>query len=77
MSKQEEIAKAKEVLRKHGYYTDNLWNIEDVQTNYVCSDEEAYEILDEALNNEATMEQIWLVINMCAEEAELTETAEH
>jgi hypothetical protein len=69
MSKQEEIAKAKEILKSHGYYTDNLWNIEDVKANYLCDDEEAYDILDNALNNEATMEQIWLTIEMYTEEA--------
>jgi hypothetical protein len=76
MNTREEIAKAKELLKNHGYYTDNLWCIEDVQYRFICSDEEAYEILDGALNNEATMEQIWFAIDMYAEEAGLTETAE-
>ena len=58
-----EVEKAKEVLRANGYYVDNLWHIQDVQANYMkASDEEAQKILNIALTNEATMEQISFAI---------------
>jgi hypothetical protein len=58
-----EVEKAKKVLRDHGYFVDNLWHIQDVQANYMkASDEDAQKILNTALTNEATMEQISLAI---------------
>lgn len=61
------IEQAKQVLRDNGYYVDNLWSIEDVLANYSCTDDEAQEVLDMALENNATMEQIWYAINFHAE----------
>ena len=66
------IEQAKQVLRDNGYYVDNLWSIEDVVSNYNCTDEEAQEVLDGALQNNATMEQIWYAIDFHAEEIGLT-----
>jgi hypothetical protein len=58
-----EVENAKKVLRDHGYFVDNLWHIQDVQVNYMkASDEDAQKILNMALTNEATMEQISLAI---------------
>lgn len=58
-----EVEKAKAVLRANGYFVDNLWHIQDVQANYIkASDEEAQKILNIALTNEATMEQISFAI---------------
>ena len=62
------IEQAKQVLRDNGYYVDNLWSIEDVLSNYSCTDDEAQEVLDMALQNDATMEQIWYAIRFHAEE---------
>jgi hypothetical protein len=57
------VENAKKVLRDHGYFVDNLWHIQDVQANYMkASDEEAQKILNIALTNEATMEQISFAI---------------
>jgi hypothetical protein len=39
--------------------------------NYNCTIEEAQEVLDQALTNEATMEQVWFAINFHAEENNL------
>jgi hypothetical protein len=64
-------SEAKEVLRAAGYFVDNLWSIEDVKSMYDCTDEEAYEVLDEALRNDFTMEQIWTAIRVCSEEINL------
>ena len=70
------IKQAKQVLRDNGYYVDNLWSIEDVVSNFNCTDDEAQEVLDLALNNDATREQIWYAINYHAEEIGLTRVEE-
>ena len=62
----EEIIKAKEVLRDAGYFVDNLWHIHDV---YVAADgaikkDQAMQVLDMALTNEATTDQIWYAIKV-------------
>jgi hypothetical protein len=61
-----EILKAKEVLRNAGYFVDNLWHIHDV---YVAADgaikkDQAMQVLDMALTNEATTDQIWYAIKV-------------
>ena len=57
------VENAKKVLRENGYFVDNLWHIQDVQANYMkASDEDAQKILNMALTNEATMEQISFAI---------------
>lgn len=66
-----EIEKAKEILENAGYYCGNLWQVEDVQSKFNCTDEEAYEVLDQALQNDATMEQIWFAIDFHGEDNEL------
>ena len=64
---------AKEVLRNAGYFIDNLWHVDDIKFRYNCDDDEqAQDILNTALTNEATMEQIWFAIDMVAEEDGLT-----
>lgn len=50
------------------YQTENLWQVQDVQDNYNCTEEEAMEVLEEALQNDATMDQIWFAIHFHAEE---------
>lgn len=54
---------AKATLRKQGYFVDNLWNTCDVTDRFGCSTEKAYKALEMALENEATMEQIWFAID--------------
>ena len=56
------IEEAKKVLKDNGYYVDNLWRVEDVQSEFKCTEEEAQKVLDLALTNEATMKQIWYSI---------------
>lgn len=58
-----DIENAKQVLRENGYFVDNLWSVQDVMLNYDCTEEEAQEVLSKALQNEATMEQIWFAIH--------------
>jgi hypothetical protein len=63
-------------LRDNYYQTENLWCIEDVKNRYKCTDEEAMEVLESALQNDATMEQIWFAINFHTEEMGLEEVEE-
>ena len=60
---------AKQVLKQAGYFVDNLWHIHDV---YNVADgniqkDQAMQVLSMALTNEATMEQIWMSIQMATE----------
>jgi hypothetical protein len=58
------IDEAREVLRKAGYFVDNLWHINDVKDAYfVLDNENAQEVLDDALTNEWIIEQIHLTIS--------------
>ena len=57
----------KSELSRRGYFTDNLWSVEDVKSKFIVTDEEAQEVLDRSLTNEATMEQIWLSIEIFGE----------
>ena len=61
------VEKAKAVLREYGYFVDNLWHVDDVKLRYNCDDDEqAQDILNGALTNDATMEEIWFAIDMVA-----------
>jgi muramoyltetrapeptide carboxypeptidase LdcA involved in peptidoglycan recycling len=67
-----EIEKAKQVLENAGYQVDNLWHIDDVKQNYNCTDEEAMEVLIEALGRDYIMETVFDIISLEAEEIGLT-----
>jgi len=77
MDNYEKIQEAKAFLKQNGYYTDNLWSVEDVQSKFECSDDEAQEVLNSALNNDATMEQIWFAIDFHGQEEGLKEIEEN
>jgi hypothetical protein len=65
------VENAKKVLRDHGYFVDNLWHIEDVLSLHKgASVEDAHRILNDALTNGATMEQIWYAITDALENEE-------
>ena len=66
------IDNAKAVLKAAGYFVDNLWHVEDVQNNYVCTREEAQYVLNFALTNEGTFSQVWFALHFHAEELGLT-----
>lgn len=72
-SRAKAIYEAKEVLRQAGYFIDNLWHIEDVMGRYVCDEETAMEVLEFALTNDTTMEQIHFAIGIQAKDIELKE----
>ena len=63
------VEQAKEVLKANGYFVDNLWHVDDVKLRYNCDDDEvAQDILDRALTNDATMEQVWFALDMVAQD---------
>jgi hypothetical protein len=57
----------KSELSRRGFFTDNLWRVEDVKSRFIVTDDEAQDILDKSLTNDATMEQIWLSIETFGE----------
>ena len=62
---------AKEYLKEHGYYMDNLWTIRDITDRFKdCSDEEAYEILDSVLQSEYVITMI--NENLCEHAVEIS-----
>lgn len=67
------VQEARAFLTEQGFYTDILWRVEDVQSRFECTDDEAQEVLDGALQNDSTMEQIWFAIDFHAKEQGLTE----
>lgn len=53
------IEQAKKTLRAAGYFTDNLWHVDDVKLRFTVFDNEnAQDILESALTNDWIMEQI-------------------
>jgi hypothetical protein len=68
IAKYKKIEKAKKTLEENGYYVENLWCVDDVLDKYDCfTKEEAMSILNDALTNDATYEQIWLAIFIASE----------
>lgn len=65
------VEHAKEILKDNGFFVDNLWHIDDVKSKFDCTDEDAQEVLNSALTNDATMEQIWYAIGFHGEDEKL------
>jgi hypothetical protein len=63
----------KDELTHRGYYTGNLWRIDDVQRRFEATDDEAQDVLDEVLQGSWIIEQIFECIDDCAKENELKE----
>lgn len=72
----DKIQQAKAILREAGYFVDNLWTLDDVQSRYECDDKTAQEILDYVLTNERLVEDIFELIHLEAEEMELKDKEE-
>lgn len=69
------VEQAKKVLRDNGYFVDNLWHVDDVKLRWKCTDDEvAQDVLESALTNDATMEQIWFALDMVAQNKGLDPT---
>jgi hypothetical protein len=52
---------------REDYQTENLWSVGDME-NWDCNDEQALDILHDALTNDTTMESIWFAIDFYAED---------
>jgi len=77
MDNYKEIEAAKKLLSDNGYYTDNLWQVDDVKSKFKCTDDEAQEVLNGAMQNSATMEQIRFAIDFHGQELGLEENDEN
>jgi len=77
MDNYKEIEAAKQLLKDNGYYTDNLWTVYDVKERFKCTDEQAQEVLHDALKNDATMEQINFAIGWHGEDLGLEKKDEN
>jgi ribosome-associated translation inhibitor RaiA len=66
-----DIVEARVLLQKKGYFVENLWTTDDVTENYNCTQQQAQQVLEMALTNEATMQQIWLAIDDACDHLEI------
>jgi len=75
------VAQAKEILKRNGYYIDNLWHINDVIggnpdeeglkiNGRICDDSLAMMILDKSIRSPRITEEIFEAIKMTIEELE-------
>lgn len=62
---------ARQVLRENGFFVDNLWHISDVMQDYECTKHEAYDILSFVLHNSYTIEKVFDLIAITADDAGL------
>ena len=69
--KLKDIAQARLFLKSKGYFMENLWTTDDVTENYNCTQEQAHQVLEMALTNDATMQQIWLAIDDACDHLEI------
>lgn len=61
------VERAKKFLRTEGYYTDNLWHINDVFNVRECDDDQAMQTLKNAFSNEYLIEDIQDAISTAAD----------
>ena len=61
----------KDELTRRGYYANNLWHIDDVKGRFEATDDEAQDVLNEALTGSWLIEQIFECIDDCANENQL------
>lgn len=54
-----ENADAIKFMESKGYYMGYLWHVDDVKSKFECTDEEAYEILNEVLSSDWLSERIY------------------
>jgi len=61
----------KKELTRRGYYTGNLWHIDDVKIRFKATDDESQDVLNDALQGSWIIEQIFECIDDCATERKL------
>lgn len=69
--KLQDVSIAKALLRKNGYFVENLWCVDDVTQNYDCTEDEAQEVLGMALTNDVITERIFGAIDDACNELEI------
>lgn len=52
---------------REDYQTSKLWCIDDVKAKYKCNDDEAMDVLVDALSCDYTIEDIWNAVDSYAE----------
>jgi hypothetical protein len=62
------IEAAKKLLEKNGYYTENLWQICDVQMLYNCDKNQAMKVLSKTMQSERIQMEIFESIHIQCEE---------
>lgn len=66
------IEEAKSLLKEAGYFTDNLWHIDDVQRQVKhITEDDAQEVLNMALTNDFVMESIHQAITFAIRETDI------
>lgn len=65
------VKQAKQVLKNNGYYIGNLWHVNDVNKNYICSEQTAQNILNKSLTAEYIIEDIFNKIDTNCENLKL------
>lgn len=70
------MKEAKDLLRKEGYFVDNLWHVSDVQEIFECNEETAQNILYWVLTSPNVIEYINDMINLVATNEGLNSTNE-
>ncbi len=70
------VEEAKQTLTDDGYYIGSLWHLEDVKTKFECTDDEAFDILSQCVDNEWIIEQINVSIDDAGEYEGLTRKEE-
>ena len=54
-------------LELRGWYTQNLWHVDDVMQNYDCASEDAMRVLDFVLTSDHVTEEVFRGIDYQAE----------
>jgi hypothetical protein len=63
-----QIDNAKQYLESQGYFTANLWHTDDVCQNYNVNQDQALDIIEDAMTSEITIASIFEAIDIIAEE---------
>lgn len=58
MEERDPVTEALDFLESQGFYIRNLWHVQDVQNHFNCTDEEALDLLDQAVSGEWIIELI-------------------
>ena len=73
MEEKDPVTEALDFLESQGFYIRNLWHVQDVQTKSECTEEEALDVLEDAVSGEWIIEQINERISYCGEREGLEE----